>query len=293
MKVKVTEKQVMITEITPVNEGEYGINECEFILPESFKELCVTAVFNGVAVQLVNSKCFVPSLKNGNCILGVYAYRQNSGETEIMYSPKPTIFFVDKGSFESTFNEERVPQIGDYDLYCEMLRNYWDDLIKSNTLPEYTEGAKDNQYYSAKVINGMYHSLQGALDEIGDLIGGGNSGETEDEDVYHTLVEEGKYSFEQNDTFENLCSVSLNAVNDVSMLREGLICKVTVGDAFDSICTLKNIDGCLICGNLSLVRVGDNTGEPFVITFEEGFPSLFYQATPGIYTVALLYKEGA
>ena len=155
MKIKVTEKQVMITELSEVIEGEYGVNECEFALPKSFDGLCVTAIFNGIPTPLVNSKCFIPSLKNGNCIVGVYAYRETLGETEIMYSPRPTMFFVDKGSFTEDVGEEVIPQIGDYDLYCEMLRDYWADLIKSNTVPQYTENATEKQYYSAKAINEM------------------------------------------------------------------------------------------------------------------------------------------
>ena len=165
MKIKVTEKQVMITELSQVIEGEYGINECEFILPKSFDGLCVTAIFNGIPTPVVNSKCFIPSLKNGNCIVGVYAYRETLGETEVMYSPRPTMFFVDKGSFTEDIREAVIPQKFDYDLYCEMLRDYWADLIKSNTVPKYTENATEKQYYSAKAVNEIFDVLgEGLID---------------------------------------------------------------------------------------------------------------------------------
>ncbi len=172
MKVKVTEKQVSITEISQVNQGEYGINKCEFSLPECFDGLSVTAVFNGIPVLLTDGKCYIPSLKNGNCILGVYAYRQNDGETEIMYSPKPTMFFVEKGSFCDSFNEFVIPEVFDYETYCRMLQDYWRDIINFNTLSEYTQAATENQYYSAKVLNEMYNKLQGNLDTVSALIGG-------------------------------------------------------------------------------------------------------------------------
>ena len=65
MKVKVTENDVFITENSPVNQGDYGVNECEFQLPESFKGLNVTAVFSGIPVPVANGKCIIPSLKQG------------------------------------------------------------------------------------------------------------------------------------------------------------------------------------------------------------------------------------
>lgn len=172
MKIKVTEKQVMITEISQVNEGEYGINRCDFSLPKSFDGLCVTAVFNGVPAPLTEGRCIIPPLKNGNCIVGVYAYRQADGETEIMYSPKPTMFFVEKGSFCSCFEEIDVPQVYDYETYCQMLQGYWREIIDSNTLPEIKTDATKYQYYSAKVINLLYENIMGELDEISVIIGG-------------------------------------------------------------------------------------------------------------------------
>ncbi len=172
MKVKVTEKQVMITEISEVNEGEYGINRCDFNLPKAFEELAVTAIFNGIPVPVTDGKCIIPSLPNGNCIFGVYAYRKNGEEMELMYSPKPTMFFVGKGSFCRDIDEEIIPEVFEYETYCQMLQGYWRELFGENTLREYKEAANEYQYYSAKVINEMYHSLKGDLEEVSVLVGG-------------------------------------------------------------------------------------------------------------------------
>ena len=172
MKVKVTEKQVIITERDQVNEGEYGINQCEFTLPESFQGLSVTAIFNGIPVPLNDGKCLIPSLEEGNCVLGVYAYSQTLGETEIMYSPKPDEFRVENGSFTGDVSEEIIPKVFDYETYCRMLQVYWREIINSNTLPEYTEDATENQYYSAKVLNEMYRSIMNGIEEVSALIGG-------------------------------------------------------------------------------------------------------------------------
>lgn len=172
MKVEVDEKEVVITEIDQVFEGEYGVNECEFSLPECFEGLSVTAVFNEIPIPVVRSKCYIPSLKKGDCTLGVYAFKEENGETEIMYSPKPTVFSVFPGSFSETTGEEVVPLIGEIDLYFERLRDYWAELIESNTLARYTENANEKQYYSAKVLNDFYHSLKGDLDDVSALVGG-------------------------------------------------------------------------------------------------------------------------
>lgn len=172
MKVKVTEKKVMITEISEVYEGEFGINRCDFTLPKSFDGLSVTAIFNGIPVPLTEGKCIIPALNNGNCILGVYAYRKNGEDMELMYSPKPTMFFVGKGSFCRDISEEIIPEVFDYEIYCQMLQGYWREILNSNTLPQYTENATEYQYYSAKALNEMYHSLQGELDDVSILVGG-------------------------------------------------------------------------------------------------------------------------
>ena len=46
-----------------------------------------------------------------------------------------------------------------------MLRDYWADLIKSNTVPKYTENATEKQYYSAKAVNEIFDVLgEGLID---------------------------------------------------------------------------------------------------------------------------------
>lgn len=163
MKVKVTEKRVSITELSEVYEGEFGINRCDFTLPKSFDGLCVTAVFNGIPVPLTEGKCIIPALPNGNCILGVYAYRESGGKAEIMYSPKPAMFFVGKGSFCDEQNEEITPEVFDYETYCQMLQGYWRELFGENTLNEYKEDATEHQYYSAKAVNSICKGYARAL----------------------------------------------------------------------------------------------------------------------------------
>lgn len=172
MQVKVTEKDVNITELSQVNHGEYNVNECEFILPETFDELCVMAVFNHIPVPVINSRCLVPTLESGNCVLGVYAYRQSVGETEVMYSPKPTVFYVENGSFTEERREEKIPELFDFEKYCARLYENWNQLIKENVLPGFTENATEMQFYSAKAINEIAQRIQGDVDAVSALVGG-------------------------------------------------------------------------------------------------------------------------
>lgn len=89
-----------------------------------------------------------------------------------MYSPKPDEFRVENGSFTGDVSEEIIPKAFDYETYCRMLQVYWREIINSNTLPEYTEDATENQYYSAKVLNEMYRSIMNGIEEVSELIGG-------------------------------------------------------------------------------------------------------------------------
>lgn len=132
MKVSVSEKEVKITEMSVVCEGDCCVNKCFFALPKSFDGLSVTAVFGGVSVPLVNGECFIPSLKKGNTALGVYAYKRNGEELKLMYSPKSTYFYVEKGSFTDEISEEEVPEISRFEEFCGMLASYCTEQIKDH-----------------------------------------------------------------------------------------------------------------------------------------------------------------
>ena len=131
MIVKVSKEEVKITELSQVNQGDYKVNLCRFILPDCFSGLSVTAMFNGIPVPVTGDRCYIPSLENGNCILGVYAYKEENGETQLMYSPKPAVFYVEKGSFTTDINAEALPKIFDYEAYCNMLKDFWEQLVNS------------------------------------------------------------------------------------------------------------------------------------------------------------------
>ncbi len=165
MKVKVTEDNVVITECSCINEGEVGINESVFSLPECFEGLSVTAAFNNIPVPIIENKCCVPSLKKGTAVLGVYAYKENDEGIELMYSPKPTSFFVNQGSFSDECGVEKTPAISEFEQLC---RKYHDEIVKElknvdnyfSKVTEINESSTDEQIPSAKAVYDLFSNIE-------------------------------------------------------------------------------------------------------------------------------------
>jgi hypothetical protein len=78
---------------------------------------------------------------------------------------------------------ELIPEVFDYETYCQMLQGYWRELFGENTLNEYMENVTEHQFYSAKAVNEIVDNIKtkimGELDEIGDLVGGETEEATE------------------------------------------------------------------------------------------------------------------
>ncbi len=157
MRVKVTKEIVVITEHSCINEGEVCVNTCYFELPDCFNGLTVTAAFNNIPVPVIDNMCNIPSLKKGTVNLGVYAYREDDESVTLMYSPKPTAFYVGAGSYSEEVGVEEIPTITEYEQYCksfsaEMLE-ILDGVEKNeNKVTEITEESTDEQYPSAKAV---------------------------------------------------------------------------------------------------------------------------------------------
>lgn len=153
MKVSVTKEKVVITESSSINEGEYRVNKCEFQLPECFDELTVTAVFDNIPVPLFGGECYIPNLKSGTCTLGVYAYRETEEGLQLMYSPKPTMFYVDAGSYSDSIGEEELPEISVFERYCKEIS---ENAIHKNSIVDsfdIEEELPSDKLYSVKAVN--------------------------------------------------------------------------------------------------------------------------------------------
>ena len=133
MKIKVDVNNVTIMEKSDIHKGEYNVNKCIFEFSSEYtKDLIYRAVFsciNGSFYQLIlNNECNIPEEilreKDVNIELGVYAYILNDdNELELRYSPKPTYFRVENGSYKDADKTE-VPSPTDYEKFLnEFNRN--------------------------------------------------------------------------------------------------------------------------------------------------------------------------
>ena len=163
MVVEVTKDAVAISEYSVVNTGEFCVNECEFILPDCFEGLNVTAVFNNIPVPLVDSKCLVPTLEKGRAVLGVYAYRESETGIEIMYSPRPAFFTVSQGSFSEEVNEEAIPEISIYEQYCKMIAEDTKKIFDS-IVERINETNTDSDIPTAKAVADYVNEVIGGID---------------------------------------------------------------------------------------------------------------------------------
>lgn len=155
MRVNVTKENVVITESTRINEGEYRVNKCFFQLPECFEGLTVTAAFDNVPVPLFGNECYIPSLKKGTSTLGVYAYRETDDGLQLMYSPKPTRFYVDDGSYNDDIGVEETPEVSQFEKYCKEISDL--AIPRSNIINQFDieEEMSEHYIFSAKAIGEM------------------------------------------------------------------------------------------------------------------------------------------
>ncbi|MBR4286666.1 MAG: hypothetical protein IKT55_03045 [Clostridia bacterium] len=166
MKVKVTKDTVIITEYTPVNAGERGVNLCELQLPEEFKSLTVTAAFNNIPVPVKEGECIIPTLPKGTVVLGVYAYKESVQGVELMYSPKPTAFYVNEGSYTDEVAVEENPTVGEYEKYCHQFGTALLEKVEGhekalNKISAITESSTHDQYPSAKAVYDLVEAEKG------------------------------------------------------------------------------------------------------------------------------------
>ena len=112
MQINVTVNKVEIIDENTINKGEYNIHTCEFTFANEYNGLIKRAVFTAnksyyVEINL-NNICIIPEevlQLQGNVTLGVYAYENNeNNELQLRYSPEPTKFFVNNGSYVANAN---------------------------------------------------------------------------------------------------------------------------------------------------------------------------------------------
>ena len=141
ININVTTTKVTITSIDTINKGEYNINDCIFTFSQEFANLTTRAVFsNGIDKTIVseideNNKCIIPEeilFLYGKCSLGVYGYENENNKLRLRYSPAPTSFKIDKGSYVADA-ETFIPAKPVQDLIDEYNRNAVEKTNEFNT----------------------------------------------------------------------------------------------------------------------------------------------------------------
>ena len=131
MDINVTATKVTITSTNlTMNKGEYGINNCNFTFSQEYNNLIKRAVFiassgKSYVVEIENNTCVIPEQVlrfSDKCNMGVYAYENNEDELLLRYSPEPTSFKLNKGSYIADA-EHYVPVTPVQDLIDEYNQN--------------------------------------------------------------------------------------------------------------------------------------------------------------------------
>ena len=148
MRVNITANTCTIDNNVYLNAGEYNINKFYFTFSEEYlDEYVKKALFidkDGTPIEMViaNNECDIPYdiLKNpGTYTFGVYAYEMNGTELVLRYSPEPTHFYVNKGSYIENGISPTDPTPDEFAQYYQAMQ----DLI-TNAKPELIDYIDDN-----------------------------------------------------------------------------------------------------------------------------------------------------
>lgn len=98
INVNVTAEKV-VTDKKFVAAGNYKQIKLKLELSSDFDNLVVRVVLNNKSVTVLNGECYLPPLKTGRYIFGVYGYSVEDGNLVKRVSPQPTYLVVTYGSF--------------------------------------------------------------------------------------------------------------------------------------------------------------------------------------------------
>ena len=205
MKIKVDVNNVTITEKSDIHKGEYNVNKCIFEFSSEYtKDLIYRAVFsciNGSYYQLIlNNECDIPDEvlkeKDVNIEIGIYAYILNDdNELELRYSPKPTYFRVENGSYKDADKTE-VPSPTDYEKF----------------LNEFNRNAINK----TEVFNKNYENKKAEIDKVADEVSKDKSAVEEMKKSVETSEDNAKKSEENAKKSEETAGEYLDEVKNIS-----------------------------------------------------------------------------
>lgn len=149
MKVNVTATRCIVENDVELNAGEYNINKFYFTFsPEYLDNYVKKALFIAkdqppIEMVIANDECNIPYdiLKNpGTYMFGVYAYEVgNNDELILRYSPEPTHFYVNKGSYIENAETPTDPDPDEFAQYYQAMQE-----LVANAKPELIDYIEDN-----------------------------------------------------------------------------------------------------------------------------------------------------
>lgn len=109
MKIFVGQHEIQIEKENIVNQNEYKVTKCQFEFSQEYtNDLVKIALFTNSAgtykEYIVNNECEIPTEileKQETSTLGVYAYKEESNELQLRYSPEEINFYINKGSYRA------------------------------------------------------------------------------------------------------------------------------------------------------------------------------------------------
>lgn len=149
MKVNVTATRCIVENDVELNAGEYNINKFYFTFsPEYLDNYVKKALFVAkdeppIEMVITNDECDIPNdilKKPGVYMIGVYAYEiDENNELILRYSPEPTHFYVNRGSYIENAETPTEPDPDEFAQYYQAMQ----DLI-ATAKPEFKEYIDEN-----------------------------------------------------------------------------------------------------------------------------------------------------
>ena len=289
MKLKIDDDKVLIIEASNVEAGEYNVTECEFEFSEHYDGLVKKAVFtnhirNTYKVDIVDNKCAIPVevlTDSATVTLGVYGYEIENEEFKLRYSPTPTKFWVNEGSYIANAQNTDTPTPSEFEQLEQRVTTAEGDIdLLQENVSDLAEGVSEN----AQDITDLTQTVADNLVEAKNY--------TDSEiDSLSTVAKTGSYNDLENKPFiptktSDLTNDSGFIDKDVNNLKNYTL-KTSTGSLIDLeingttyvvTLRLKDIDGNVISTDtidlpLESVVIGgsfDAVNKKIVLTLENG-----------------------
>ncbi len=176
MDIKVNINDVKIKKIDKLNSGEYNIHFCNFTFSQEYENLVLVAIFSKenekYKMFIENNTCTIPNellKKTGYIKIGVYAYKSEDEDLILRYSPKPTVFFIEEGSYDEA-NESEEPTPSQIEQLGQLIQNLQTSLNSlNNDIENIQEDLQANINSLSTQIEGLQQNLSNLSNSFDEL----------------------------------------------------------------------------------------------------------------------------